>query len=65
MPWSPERRTVRGWRRDLDALSARIAPRFSRSDLGRRVNTYLEGLLGAARRKNSWQLAEDVGDESP
>ncbi len=65
MSWSPERRTVRGWRRDLDALSARIAPRFSRSDLSRRVKTYLEGLLGAARRKNSWQLAEDAGDESP
>ena len=65
MPWSPERRTVRGWRRDLDSLSARIAPRFPRSDLGRRAKTYLVGLLGSARRKNCWQLAEDAGDEKP
>lgn len=65
MSWSPERRMVRGWRRDLDSLSARIAPRFSRSDLGRRAKTYLRGLLGSAWRKNSWQLAEHAGDESP
>ena len=65
MSWSPERRTVRGWRRDLDSLSDRIAPRFSRSDLGRRAKTYLRGLLGSAWRKNSWQLAEDTGDQSP
>ncbi|MCA1717247.1 MAG: IS701 family transposase [Actinobacteria bacterium] len=65
MSWSSERKTVRGWRRDLDSLSALIAPRFSRSDLGRRAKTYLRGLLGSARRKNSWQLAEDAGDESP
>lgn len=60
-----DRTTVRGWRRELDALSARIAPRFSRCDLGRRAKNYLGGLLGSARRKNSWQLAENVGEERP
>ncbi len=60
-----DRRTVRGWWAHLDAVGARIAPRFSRSDLGRRAETYLGGLLGSARRKNSWQLAENVGEESP
>jgi SRSO17 transposase len=65
MPKAMDRRTVRAWRRELDALSDRIASRFSRSDLRRRAGAYLGGLLGSARRKNSWQLAEDVGHESP
>lgn len=65
MPKAMDRRTVRAWRRELDALSDRIASRFSRSDLRRRAGAYLGGLLGSARRKNSWQLAEDVGQESP
>ncbi len=60
-----DRNTVRGWRRELNVLSARIASRFSRSDLRRRAQTYLIGLLGSARRKNSWQLAESVSEENP
>lgn len=65
MPKAMNRRTVRAWRKELDALSDRIASHFSRSDLRRRAKAYLGGLLGSARRKNSWQLAENVGQESP
>ncbi len=65
MPEATDRTTLRRWSRELDALCARLATRFPRSDLGRRAQTYLKGLLGSARRKNSWQLAENAGEDSP
>lgn len=46
-------------------LSERLAGRFSRRDLRRRAEDYLRGLLGRVERKNSWQLAEAVGDPRP
>lgn len=60
-----DRNTVRGWRKELDVLFSRIASRFTRSDLRQRAETYVVGLLGSARRKNSWQLAESVSEENP
>jgi SRSO17 transposase len=58
-------RTVRSWAKELDALSERIAPRFSRIEARRRVRTYLRGLLGSVERKNSWQMAEALGESTP
>jgi SRSO17 transposase len=49
----------------LDALHARIAPRFARAEPRRRVLAYLCGLLGNVGRKNGWQLAEHAGERSP
>src|SRR3712207_3974660 len=54
-----------GWRRELDALAARIAPRFVRAAPRRRALAYLRGLLAPLERKNSWQLAEAAGDPTP
>src|ERR671917_2542304 len=54
-----------GWTRELDALAARIAPRFGRAEPRRRALAYLRGLLAPLERKNGWQLAEAAGDVSP
>src|SRR5215216_3963945 len=57
--------TAEGWSRELDALAARIAPRFVRAEPRRRALAYLRGLLAPLERKNGWQLAEAAGDATP
>src|SRR5215218_11244354 len=57
--------TAEGWTRELDALAARIAPRFGRAEPRRRALAYLRGLLAPLERKNGWQLAEAAGDATP
>src|SRR4028119_1337482 len=57
--------TAEGWTRELDALAARIAPRFGRAEPRRRALAYLRGLLAPLERKNGWQLAEAAGDTAP
>jgi SRSO17 transposase len=56
---------VEAWAVGLDALHARIAPRFARTEPRRRVLAYLRGLLGNVGRKNGWQLAEHAGERTP
>jgi len=56
---------VDAWVQELNSLVERIGCLFARSEARRRVKAYLQGLLSPARRKNSWQLAEAVGDETP
>jgi SRSO17 transposase len=56
---------VRAWAAGLEALHARIAPRFARAEPRRRMLAYLRGLLGAVTRKNGWQLAEHAGEATP
>jgi SRSO17 transposase len=53
------------WAGELDAVAARLAPLFSRSEPRRHAADYLRALLGDAERKNAWQAAEYVGDDSP
>jgi SRSO17 transposase len=60
---SPE--DVHSWGQQLDSVVGRIASRFARSEARSRVRDYLLGLLGPVQRKNCWQLAEQVGDDSP
>jgi SRSO17 transposase len=57
--------TVRGWAADLDALHARLGPRFGRAEPRSRVRAYIESLLGPVERKNGWQLAEQAGEPTP
>jgi SRSO17 transposase len=57
--------TAEDWSRELDALAARIAPRFTRAEPRRRALAYLRGLLSPLERKNGWQLAEAAGDGTP
>jgi len=56
---------VNAWVRQLDKLVERIGHLFVRSEARQRVKGYLQGLLSPAQRKNSWQLAEAIGDETP
>jgi SRSO17 transposase len=53
------------WAGELEELSARIAPRFTRVEPRRRAVAYLRGLLAPVERKNGWQLAEAAGDATP
>ena len=48
----------------LAELSGRIAPRFRRAEVRSRVGRYLRGLLASVERKNSWQMAEELGDSN-
>jgi SRSO17 transposase len=53
------------WARELEAVHARIAPRFERAEPRRRALAYLKGLLSHTERKNGWQLAEEAGERTP
>jgi SRSO17 transposase len=60
---SPE--DVSRWGQQLDEVARRIGERFTRSETRHRVRAYLVGLLGPVQRKNSWQVAEQIGDADP
>jgi SRSO17 transposase len=49
----------------IDSVHARIAPRFRRAEARARARQYLAGLLAPVERKNSWQLAEYLGESGP
>ncbi len=60
-----EAASVLAWRDELGALKARLGGLFGRPEPRRQAGLYLEGLLSAAKRKNGWQLAEQIGDARP
>src|SRR5437764_14302484 len=53
------------WQEDFEAFHARFADLFERSESREQVRKYLRGLLTEAQRKNSWQMAEAVGEPIP
>ena len=53
------------WTEALAEVRRRIAHRFRRVEVRERVGRYLVGLLGRVERKNSWQLAEAIGEGEP
>jgi SRSO17 transposase len=56
---------IRAWQDDLRALHARIAPRFPRPEVRARAGRFLAGLLGPVERRNGWQVAEALGEQTP
>ena len=56
---------VRAAEAEIDAVAARLRPRFRRRAAHRHAGAYLRGLLGEAERKNGWQLAEHAGYAHP
>lgn len=56
---------VRRWSEALKALHERIAPHFYRTEPRARSLGYLQGLLSTVKRKNGWQLAEQMGQRCP
>lgn len=60
-----DQQTVESWAAELDAVHARLAPRFARREPRQRARAYLQGLLSPVERKNGWQLAEQAGEPTP
>ena len=56
---------VTRWEKEFDALVERIGPHFARTEARVRAKDYLVGLLSPVERKNGWQLAEQVGNQTP
>lgn len=56
---------VQPWSQELLNVHSRLARLFKRPEPKARVLGYLQGLLSNIERKNSWQLAEFIGDASP
>jgi SRSO17 transposase len=57
--------TLKQWSTYLEELHSRIAYRFLRPEVRERAFRYLSGLLGEVGRKNSWQMAETIGEARP
>lgn len=53
------------WSEEFEAFHARFARYFVRSEPREQAAKYLRGLLSVVGRKNSWQLAEIMGDQRP
>lgn len=56
---------IASWADEFSAFHGRFAHLFSRSESRTQAIKYLHGLLSPVERKNSWQLAEAVGDAIP
>jgi SRSO17 transposase len=65
MAQTADRKMVRSWTEELEAVANRLSDHFARSEVRQRAQDYLRGLLSGAERKNSWQLAEVVGNSTP
>ena len=50
---------------EIEAVTARLAPRFRRRAAHYHAGAYVRGLLGDVERKNGWQLAEYAGYRHP
>jgi SRSO17 transposase len=50
---------------DFEAFHARFASLFARSESREEAKKYVRSLMGAAARRNGWQLAEAIGDRTP
>ncbi|MGZ5398350.1 MAG: IS701 family transposase, partial [Mycobacterium sp.] len=56
---------VAGWESRLSVMLAALGSLFVRPEPRRTACAYVRGLLSAVERKNSWWLAEHVGDGGP
>ena len=65
MAQTVDRKMVKSWTEELEAVNERLSAHFARSEVRQRAQDYLHGLLSEAKRKNSWQLAEVAGNSTP
>jgi SRSO17 transposase len=56
---------LEAWQEEFEQFHGRFADLFERSESREQAKKYLRGLLAQAERKNSWQVAEAVGDRIP
>lgn len=61
----PTLQEVRGWSGEAETVAERIGGSFTRLEQRQHAARYLRGLLSRVERKNGWQLAEELGDETP
>jgi SRSO17 transposase len=60
--WTEE---LDSWATDFEAFHARFSHLFAGREPRQQVAKYVRGMMSNVRRKNSWQLAEVMGDERP
>lgn len=65
MQGQPTAEDIEGWADELERVGRKIARRFTRAEPRRRATAYIRGLLSVVPRKNSWQIAEHLGDDAP
>ena len=53
------------WADDFEAFHARFAHLFRRKEPRAQAAKYMRGLMACVKRKNSWQMAEAIGDQVP
>lgn len=56
---------LKGWRKAFEQFHARFWGIFRRAEAREQSMKYLRGLLSGVERKNGWQMAEVVGDDTP
>src|SRR5665213_1864421 len=57
--------TLELWASSLREIKARMRPLFTQERVARSAGLFLDGLLGAERRKTGWMRAEAAGDVGP
>src|SRR4051794_4964680 len=57
--------TLELWASSLREVKARLRPLFTQDRVARSAGLFLDGLLGAERRKTGWMRAEAAGDPGP
>jgi SRSO17 transposase len=58
-------KTIERWSAYLEEVHSRIARHFFRPEVRERAYRYLGGLVEDVGRKNSWQMAEAIGERMP
>jgi SRSO17 transposase len=53
------------WSQDFEVFHARFAHLFSRSEPREQSAKYMRALMAKIERKNGWQIAEEMGDNTP
>src|SRR3954470_17394258 len=65
MPAASLETTLELWSTTLRQAQHRIRPLFAAPSVAASANAFLDGLLGAERRKTGWMRAEAAGDPGP
>src|SRR4051812_6900070 len=65
MPAASLETTLELWSTTLRQAQHRMRPLFAAPSVAASANAFLDGLLGAERRKTGWMRAEAAGDPGP
>jgi SRSO17 transposase len=56
---------IRNWEVEFANMMSQIGPYFARAEPRQRAGNYIRALLSDIRRKNGWQIAEQMGEKRP